>query len=533
MVRHLVSLKIRLLRNRSRRAGAGGIVGLVVAYGLAVMLGGLGGLLMIALRTTSPANAANASAGVFLALLLGWTVGPILTLASDNTLDVDRLSLFPLDARDLMPGLLASAAVGPGGLFSVLVLGGALVGSTRSAAQAPAIVVLLLLMLMLCMATSRLVTTSLSAAASKRRWRDFALFLGPVIALFINVGVQIINRRLDNNRLSSESHTPLVASWAKTTMRWVPSGWPAQAIHGVQDGRPLAFTLGLVATAALLVLVVGLWWRAINVATTNPPAPAATSRSERSALVPSFISHLSAPYDALVAKEIRYTWRDPRRRAALLGLLWPALFPLIRLFEDGSNRNARLCLIAVLPIGVLTGNSNHFGYDGDRVWTDIAAGISLRTQLVARTLARVIMVVPMGLVVLAVVAGVTRGYSGVLPALGLMATLVGIDSGYAAIGSVRAAAPLPESNRGNVFGGSGSAGGSPSFAAAMGVTLGGLATVAPFVAATFIAPIDSPLQYVIAAVGIAFGALVWRMSLNSVTKRPLAEVDVLAKVTRV
>jgi hypothetical protein len=113
-----------------------------------------------------------------------------------------------------------------------------------------------------------------------------------------------------------------------------------------------------------------------------------------------------------------------------------------------------------------------------------------------------------------------------------MATLVGIDSGFAAIGSVRAAAPLPETNRGNVFGGSGSAGGSPSFAAAMGVTLGGLASVAPFVAATFIAPIDSPIQYFIAGAGVVFGTLIWRVSLSSVTSKPLAEVDVLAKVSR-
>ena len=130
---------------------------------------------------------------------------------------------------------------------------------------------------------------------------------------------------------------------------------------------------------------------------------AAAVRDESTALMPRGLSLPLTPVGAIVAKELRYTWRDPRRRAAILGLLWPALFPLLQLFQ-GTSRGARMCFIAVIPIGVLTGNSNHFCFDGDRLWTDIAAAVSLRTELVARTLARLIMVIPMGLVVLGIVA---------------------------------------------------------------------------------------------------------------------------------
>ncbi len=535
MVGHLVSLKLALLSGGLRRGGWRSAVGLVASLLVALFFGGTTFLGLIALRSTDDATSSDVAAFVFFVLLLGWVVAPLLALASDNTLDIDRLSLFPLTGRQLMPGLLLSAAVGPGGLFTALVLLGVFVGTTPTGLGAVPVALVVALEFLFFMALSRLVSTTLSAATSKRRWRDVALFVGPLLALVINGGVQLLNRRFtdDSGQFSTDPQSAFLIALRRIA-RWLPTGWGAQAIHGAQSSSFVAPLLGVVATAALIGVTVVLWWRAIQAATTNPATGGGPKRGVRTALFPRAVRGL--PKNALggiVAKELRYSWREPRRRAALLGLLTPALFPLLRL-NDAAGAGPRLCLLAALPMLTAGANPNLFGFDGDRYWTDVVAAVPTRVELLARTLARALVTVPMGLVLLAALVVFTRSPAGALPALGLMAAVLGVASGYSAIASVRAPFPMPDVGRGNVFGSGGSGGGSAGGLASLAVVFGTMLTVSPLLIAAYVVPSDSPAQLVVFLAGMVACVGAWMLCLRiAIPRRDGTEADLLAKLTRV
>ncbi|MBA2609501.1 MAG: hypothetical protein H0U92_11210 [Actinobacteria bacterium] len=534
MVRHLVSLKLALLRGGLKRGGRRSALALIASLLFAFGLGALTFLALVALRTTTDATSSDVAAVVFFVLLLGWVVAPLLALASDNTLDIDRLSAFPLTGRQLMPGLLLSAAVGPGGVFTALVLLGVFVGTAPMGLGAIPVAVVVALEFLLCMALSRLVSTTLSAATSKRRWRDVALFVGPLLALVINGGLQLLNGRFtdESGRFSTDPQSDFVIV-TRRIARWLPTGWGAQAIHGAQTKSFVAPALGLLATAGLIAGVVALWWRAIQAATTNPATGGRSKRAVRTALFPWAVVGL--PKNALggiVAKELRYSWREPRRRAALLGLLTPALFPLLRL-GDASTAGPRLCLLAALPMLTAGANPNLFGFDGDRFWADVVAAVPTRTELLARTLARALITVPLGLLLLAALVAFTRSPSGALPAIGLMAAVLGVASGYSAIASVRAPFPMPDVGRGNIFGSGGSGGGSAGGLASLAVVFGTMLTVSPLVVATLVVSVDTA-QAVVFPLGLLVGVGGWLLCLRiAIPRQSGTEADLLAKLTRI
>ncbi|MEY2474453.1 MAG: type transport system permease protein [Actinomycetota bacterium] len=535
MARHLAALKFALLRGGLRRGGRGSVIALVITLIGAVFGGGALALSLLSMRTILPSTACDIAAVVFALLAAGWAFGPVLALASDSTIDIDRLALFPLTARQLMPGLLLSAVIGVGGVFSIIVLLGAFLGMSATGPSAVVALVAVVLELVLCLSLSRWVSTSLSVAASKRRWRDVALFAGPVLALAINLGVQAANRAVFvNDRANHQLRThsrPLAI--ARHVVRWLPTGWSTVAVHAARTGNYALAFLGLFATATFALGLTALWWRAIQRATTTTVSPGAPHRGGRSALIPRFVGWL--PHNALgaiAAKELRYTWREPRRRAALLGLLFAGVLPLL-VFRSLAASNPRTCFIAVWPALNIGMNANAFGFDGDRLWVDVAAGVSVADELRARTLARVIGAVPVVLVLVAALAALARSAAGVVPALGAVAAAVGMGFAFAAILSVRTPFPMADAARGNAFGGAGTGqNASAGFAALGAVVVSGL-VVAPLILVSTKLPLTSPLQTVLAAIGVGIGVVAWRIGLAVATSRDRADgAELLARLTR-
>jgi ABC-2 type transport system permease protein len=417
-------------------------------------------------------------------------------------------------------------------VFTALVLLGVVVGTAPAGVAALPVAMVAVLEFLLFMALSRLVSTTLSAATSKRRWRDVALFIGPLLALVINGGLQLLDGRLtdESGQFSADPGSKFLIV-VRRIARWLPTGWGAQTIHGART-HSLVPLVGLVATAALIALIVVLWWRAIQSATTSPATGGGPKRGVRTALFPRAVTGL--PKNALggiVAKELRYSWREPRRRAALLGLLTPALFPLLRL-NDAAGAGPRLCLLAALPMLTAGANPNLFGFDGDRYWVDVVASVSVRTELLARTLARALVTVPMGLVLLGALVVFTRSPSGALPALGLMAAVLGVASGYSAIASVRAPFPMPDVGRGNIFGSGGTGGGSAGGLASLAVVFGTMITVTPLLIAAYLVP-SNAAQLVVFAAGLVVCVGAWLVCVRiAIPRQHGTEADLLAKLTR-
>src|SRR5207247_1799142 len=105
--------------------------------GLAAALGLVGGIGLSVLRFAPDRIVDDVVPGAFAGLLAIWVLGPLVSVGSEGTLEVDKLALFPLTGRQLMPGLLLAAMVGAGGLTTVLIAAGAVIGT---APASPALV---------------------------------------------------------------------------------------------------------------------------------------------------------------------------------------------------------------------------------------------------------------------------------------------------------------------------------------------------------------------------------------------------------
>ncbi|HVT77864.1 MAG TPA: hypothetical protein VHD87_12600, partial [Acidimicrobiales bacterium] len=268
--------------------------------------------------------------------------------------------------------------------------------------------------------------------------------------------------------------------------------------------------------------------------TTTVPSPGASRRRTRSALIPRLVAWV--PHNAIgavVAKELRYTWRDPRRRAALFGVVFAGVLPLV-VFRSIAATNVRTCFIAVWPALNIGLNTNAFGFDGDRVWVDVAAGASVADELRARTLARFVSAVPVVLVLMAVLAALAGSAAAVVPALGAVAAALGIGAGFAAFLSVRAPFPMPDAGRGNAFGGAGAGQNASAGFAALGAILVSGLLVTPLVLVSIALPLASPWQSALAAIGVAIGWLSWRVGIAVATNWRLPDAPaLLATLTRV
>ena len=528
MVGHLLKLKLALLRGGLRAQGAGGVIGLAIALLIAVGFGGVAAVGLATLRAVKPDTASTIAAGAFTVLLFGWVVGPVVTLASDNTLEPDRLALLPLTARQLMPGFLLASTVGVGGLFTVVVLTGGVIGMAPST---PAVVITILAAVTevaLCVTSSRLVGTLLSGAARNRRWRDVALTVGPLLLIATNFGIQVWNRQ----RFGPQGYRFGDGGAIGRTVRWLPSGWPAVAMGAARRGDLLAAVGLVVATAGLTVVLLWGWWRALGRLTTRSPT-AGDRRTRRDAtLIPRWTPFFPANrVGAVAAKDLKYVWRDPRQRASTIAALMSSIIPLISIITVRSS-NPKLVLFAAAPALTLSLNqANQFGFDGPAYWMNVAAGSDVRSDLMGKALARltlgVVTVVSIGAVLTAVAGDVTR-----LPsAIALAIAAWGIAGGLAIVASVTAPYPLPDRST-NPFTSGGAGTGVQALGSAFGTLFASLTLLAPFVIAMLVFPATGWAQVVIglAAAGAGIGA--WRAGFAvAVHRADSRQVEILAALS--
>src|SRR5262249_25982798 len=127
----LVRLKVRLIANRARSA-KGGVAQLAVAVAYSLLVGGTGALLAVAAGYARDQQVSRDAIVLgSTAILLGWAILPLLSFGADESLDPNRLILFPLRRGPLMRGLLLSAFVGPAPGAVILIVVGAVIGYSR------------------------------------------------------------------------------------------------------------------------------------------------------------------------------------------------------------------------------------------------------------------------------------------------------------------------------------------------------------------------------------------------------------------
>jgi ABC-2 type transport system permease protein len=492
-----VRLKLRLLRNSFRGAGwrkvlaVMGILGGVWFSFVGFMVFSLGGGLAPGRVGFSIAVLGGAG------LVVGWVTLPLLVFGVDETLDPARFALLPAPRAVLLKGLFAAAFVGVPAVMTLIATQGLVLGSGIRGGPAAALTAFVgtLLGLFQCVAASRAVTTAMATALRSRRARDAAVLLLALIAAGVGplqlAGLSIA-QALGPDRLLAIARV----------VAWTPLGAPYAVGLDAAAGRWADAMLRLVITVASIALLLR-WWAATL---PNAMLGAAGSGGGRvreaggHGLVPALLRGLPSPrFAGLMARELRYWWRDPRRRSGLVSVLMVAIvLPLVFGFGLGGGL-AGVLLISGGLVGVL--QANQFGFDGSAYSLNVLAGVPGRVEVAARMAAVSVVVLP-PIAVTAAVVGVATGDGRALAAFGVALCAYGVTSGLSAIVSVLLPYALPESS--NPFALNAGTGGLRGFAS-FGPLLVGGALATPLAMAELPTVVTLPLSLVLGAAGMITG----------------------------
>jgi ABC-2 type transport system permease protein len=435
LARYFVRLKLTLVRNglRSswqRKLGIGlSLVALVLLV-----------LVALGLFLASPSQKLVVPL-VFDALFLGWLFLPLLGMGSDETLDPSRLALLPLKRPTLMRGLMTASLVGLAPIATLVALSGALLHQRPGIAGTLVIAALVVVELLLCVVGSRAMTTLFSGALRSRRGRDVLVFAVAAAGLVPALVGQILPRLL-----VGPGNKTITVGPAGRALYWLPSGWVAHAVLQARAGHlPVAIAELLAGTGAVAA---GLWvWsRALDRALTTSERASAKARHKGPGLFSRPLSFLPRTRTgAMAAKEMRYMWRDPRRRASLLSVVILLGFPVAGVLM-GRARSRELVLLAGAGALFLCLQAvNQFGLDGPAFWMNVAAGGDPTADLRGKNLAFAApgaVVVAVEAVGLALLSG---GWAYVPDALLLGAAVMGVTLGVANEASVLAPYPVTDS----------------------------------------------------------------------------------------
>ncbi len=464
-IRYFVRLKLRMIAG-----GLRGKAGRIVAFCLSLLFGvwfaGTGFLLFsISGAVDRPDVGLTVAALGGGTVVLGWLLLPLLFFGVDETLDPARFALLPLPRRTLALGMLAGACVGVPGLATAVAFAGAVVAGGARAGLGGAVVALAggLLSLLLCVVLSRAVTSAFAGLLRSRRVRDLTALL---LAL---VGASVGPLQLLAN--SYAVHPSLgPALRAARVLGWTPFAAGFVAPYDLVHGQPL---LALVRLAIVALSVLGLlWWWSVTIESAMVGTEASGSagrgpvRGAVGALVPALLRRLRADaYLGILARELRYWSRDPRRRSGLISVtVSGAVVPLA--FQLTSGRHASPLpyaagLAAMLGAVLL---ANQFGFDGTAYAMHMLAGVRGRTELRARSSALALIFVPLIVAIVVAIGLFTHAGHLVVPALGVVAGTFGSAMAVSSVLSIPGAYPLPESrNAFAVNAGSGSAKGLLAF----------------------------------------------------------------------
>jgi len=438
VARLFAALKLRLLRNGLRRRGK------VVALVLAVVFGtAVGGSALVGLAALRGAGRTATDVGIllFTLLTLGWTVFPPLLFGADETLDPARLALLPLSRRELMTGLLAASAVGIPAAVTALALIGALIGLSGGPSSVLVGLLAVGLELALCLSLSRGVTSALSGLLRSRRGRDLSILVGAALA----VSVQVLNLGAQRLLRSTDGHAVLSVA---DPLRWTPPGLAAAAIGDAREGRYGLATAELAVVAASVGLLLAWWHRTLARSLTTADASSALRTGSRRRTAAGRRPLLSGRAGAVAAKDLRYAWRDPRRKTAWVSaLLLGAIVPIASAASGTSLH--RGTVFVVCSVAALAGlqSFNAIGLDGAATWVNLTTTVSPAdpvADLAGKNLAVALVGVPALVAVGLTLAALTGGWRLLPLALATAGCLLGVALGVGNVLSVRAPYAVPE-----------------------------------------------------------------------------------------
>ncbi|WP_433372237.1 ABC transporter permease [Actinoplanes sp. CA-142083] len=490
-----VRLKLRLIAN-----GLRGRPARVAMFVVGVLFSGFFAITGYAIFAI-PGVADDAhAAGILLplggaAIVLGWLFLPLVFFGVDESLDPARFALLPLRRRTLIKGLFAAALTGLPAVATLVATAGMVQTAARLGGPFAALGQLagIVCGLLLCVAVSRSVTSAFATALRSRRSRDLAAIalallaaaIGP-LQLVVLAGAQ----RADWDTVATVADV----------IGWTPLGSPYTIGLEIAAGRawiaPLKLLIALAAVCGLL-----WWWsRTLENAMLGTAAEGgrrATGADRAPVDLLLFRRLPRSRFGALVSREVRYWWRETRRRASLITFSMAALFLPVSLTISSGSPSSMVIFVGGLAALAL---ANQFGFDGSAYAANITAGVPGRVEINSRATAHAIYTVPL-LVLVAVLVGLLSASPFNIPAtFGLLIAAYGVGLGLVLPVSVRAAYDFPQST--NPFAMS-SGGGPAKGLLAFGVLIGSVVVSLPLqIVALVLGPV---WLWIGLPVGIAYG----------------------------
>ncbi|GHF48043.1 transporter [Kitasatospora xanthocidica] len=438
VVRALVALKLRLLRNGLRRSRGraavyivGGVLGLVVAGFIAL------GMAMLNGRYEGSGNTGVMLLGV---LTLGWAALPLFLFSSDESADPTRLTMLPLRPGPLLRGSLLASLIGPGPLISLVLVTAAVLSGAAGGASAATAVIAVPLALLCLVTLSRAVAAGNARMLSSRRGKDFAIFGGLAFALLVqvaNVGSQSVFGRQQGQDIDLSPLKPIAA-----VLRRIPPISAADAPRSVGAGEYGAALLQLAAAAVLLALLLR-WWRGSlqELMVTADSSTLEVARGVRSSRGWGFLP--AGRTGAVMQRHLRYAWREPRAKAALFTSIGMTVVICVLSMVQGW---ASVYLLAMTGMFLGLQMLNLFGMDGSAFWM-VAATLrtpaDARDELRGRAYAVLLYAVPVTVLLGLVLAAVTGRWGELPSALGLAFALLGCGVALGSVFSVLVPYTMP------------------------------------------------------------------------------------------
>lgn len=313
-----------------------------------------------------------------LAVLYGvWAALPLLQYSLNEGLDVTKLQGYPVTRGEQMVSLVLSTLLDVSTLF-ILVLFLAILAGWHATPLATAFtVVALALAYVHIVGFSQLVLAALMGLLRSRRYRDLTVVVFALIGSSCWLIDQLFVSHIRN--AFELTHTDVFGNLhLERYLQWTPPGMAAQAIVNADQGNIVLATGWLVMLALLVPVLLVIWARVLDRSITSAEtagsarparggrravnaqiheAPAAVDRAP--AAVPvrhAPVMGITGAALAVATKDLRYLWRDPQLKAALLSSLAPILLVFLPNLYSGSGTHYSRYLSsfdASGPFGVL------------------------------------------------------------------------------------------------------------------------------------------------------------------------------------
>jgi ABC-2 type transport system permease protein len=283
----------------------------------------------------------------------------------------------------------------------------------------------------------------------------------------------------------------------------------------VQQGDWLVAVALLVGSVAICALLLVWWGSSLDRTLTSAEAGGGDkARSTGPVVDPLYGRSLRwlprTATGAVAARELRLTWRDPRRRVSMISsILLPFIVAGAFLTGGGIDRPEAVYLCVVVV--VLGGGKafNQLGVDG-RAWTvHEAIGSDLHHDLDGKAIAAGALQLVELVVVATVLAVASGGWSQLLPAVLFAVALSGPQLGIGNVCSVRAPIPVPTKGS-NLWGSAAPGDGCLAGVMVLGGMLALVVLSVPFLVAAFLLQ-GAPARLALAVVALPCGFLLYRV----------------------